>query len=218
MTAMTPPPRAALPVPLEEPRFSVLLLQITDAAPHPRIAIGELIDGFGRRGHGALLIVLGAPNILPLPLPGLSMISGLPLLLLALQLALGYPAPWFPEALRRRSFDRTEFRRIAMAIAPRLLRLERVIRPRWPSLTTGLWRQALGLLAVILAVALMLPLPLGNALPGLALALIGLAVLEGDSGAGLAGIVVGAIGLAVTAFASAALAGGAWLALRGLLG
>lgn len=200
-----------------EPRFSEVLIRISGIARGDRITIGEMIDRFGRRGHGALLIVLGAPNLLPLPLPGLSMLSGLPLLLLTVQITLGMPAPWFPAALRRLSFAREDFRRMAAAIATRLLRVERIVRPRWSGLTTGLARRLLGAFGVVLAVTLFLPLPLGNALPGLALALIGLALLERDGAAALAAVLVGVAGLAVVLLAGAAIAGAVLVLVREVL-
>ena len=65
-------------------------------------------------------------------------------------------------------------------IIPRLIRLERVIRPRyWP-----FWRKQgdriIGGLALVLAIVVTLPIPLGNWLPALATALLGLALSERD--------------------------------------
>ncbi|MCB1342183.1 MAG: exopolysaccharide biosynthesis protein [Pseudooceanicola sp.] len=173
-----------------------------------RITVAEIVARFGRRGHGALLLVFGAPNMLPLPLPGLSMLTGIPLILLTMQIALGRGVPWMPAFVGRRSFRAADFGRIAEAIAQRVRRAERMIRPRWPYLTEGVSRRLLGLLGIVLATALFLPLPFGNGLPGLALAVIGLALLERDGLLALLGTLLGFVGLGVTTLASALIAGG----------
>ncbi|WP_244430312.1 exopolysaccharide biosynthesis protein [Roseivivax halodurans] len=200
-----------------EPRFSDLLRSLGEGTTTERMSVGALIAGLGRRGHGALLIVLGAPNVLPLPVPGLSLLAGLPLLFLTLQIAAGRPTPWVPDWLARRTIGAAEFRRAALAIATRLARLERIVRPRWPALTTGWPRRALGLFSLLLAVTLFLPLPLGNALPGLSLALIGLALIERDAVVAACGIAIGLVGLAVMSAASAAIVSATVLLVAELL-
>ena len=217
--AMTGAPRLDAPGPplADEPRFAAHLLRIASEAEGERTTIGALADAFGRRGHGALLILLGLPNLLPLPVPALSLLTGLPLLVLTGQIALGRPVPWFPVRLRERSLPTADLRRISGAVAVQIARLDRIVRPRWTVLTEGPARRVVGAFALVLAVALFLPLPFGNALPGLALALIGLALLERDGAALLAAVVVGLLGLAVTTVASAAILGGVFVFLRGVL-
>ena len=65
-------------------------------------------------------------------------------------------------------------------LIPRLVRLERMIRPRyWP-----FWRQhgdrVIGVIALVMAITITLPIPLGNWPPALATALLGLALSERD--------------------------------------
>ena len=207
----------AVPPPAGEPRFAGLLSRIAAEAEGERTTIGALADAFGQRGHGALLILLGLPNLLPLPVPALSLLTGLPLLVLTAQIALGRPVPWFPARLRDRSLPTADLRRIAGAVATQVARLDRIVRPRWSVLTTGPARRVVGAFTVVLALALFLPLPFGNALPGLALALTGLALLERDGAALLVAVVVGLLGLLVTTIASAAILGGVFVFLRGVL-
>lgn len=214
MTALPPgAPRGTL----AEPRFSDLLRRLAgEGARAERVTVGEIVDAFGRRGHGALLVLLGAVNLLPLP--GISTISGLPLVLLTAQILTGRPVPWLPEWLRARSVAGADFVRMTLAIAPRLEQVERVVRPRLAGLTRGGARRALGALGLVLALVLLLPLPLANALPGLALAFMGLAFLERDGVVALAALVTGLVGLAVMLTASVAVAGAVVLFARTLLG
>ena len=65
-------------------------------------------------------------------------------------------------------------------LVPRLERVERMIRPRyWP-----FWRrhgdQVIGVIALVMAITITLPIPLGNWPPALATALLGLALSERD--------------------------------------
>ena len=77
--------------------------------------------------------------------------------------------------------------------------LETLIRPRyWP-----FWRRrgdrVIGVIALILAIAVVLPVPLGNWLPAFASALIGLAMSERDGILFAIGVVVGIASLIVIA-------------------
>src|SRR3990167_4200934 len=62
------------------------------------LAVGEIIDRFGRRAFGALMFVFSIPNLLPLP-PGSSTLLGAPLLLLSPQVALGISTLWLPRII-----------------------------------------------------------------------------------------------------------------------
>lgn len=177
-------------------RLSALLGEAA-RLPGARVALNDLLALFGHRAFGALIAVLAAPNALPVAIPGLSFLVGLPLILLTAQLVAGRPAPWLPAALRVRSIARADFERMTRAMAKPLARLERVLRPRLAVVTAPAGERVLGLLGLAMAVALFLPLPFGNMLPGLGLTLIGLALLERDGLAALAGVVVGLTGFGI---------------------
>lgn len=91
--------------------------------------------------------------------------------------------------IRNRSFDRQDFQRLTQRIVPWLLRIERMIRPRLFALTEPVAERLIGLVALALAVILFLPIPFGNMLPGLTLALFALGILERDGIAVLAGLI-----------------------------
>jgi hypothetical protein len=77
-----------------------------------------------------------------------------------------------------------------------------MVRPRLLPLTSRTGERLLGLVGLSFALALFLPLPFGNALPGFGLALIGLATLERDGLAAIVGMLAGAVGLLVVAGAA----------------
>lgn len=154
---------------------------------------------FGDRAFGALIFLFAAPNILPVPVPGISAITGLPLMVLTLQMMTGQRVPWLPNWIRERSFERHDFARMVARIEPWLLRLERYLRPRLIGLLRPRVEQATGALMLLLSVVLFLPIPLGNMLPGLALSLMALAILERDGLVFLLSLPIAAISLAVVA-------------------
>ena len=79
---------------------------ITDFVAHAHgdtISVGDLTALLGDRAFGMLLLVLTLPNIIPLP--GLSTATGVPMIVLGAQLAMGMNAPRLPRrlALQRRA-------------------------------------------------------------------------------------------------------------------
>lgn len=146
----------------------------------PELSLGELVETMGDQGHGLLIAVLALPNVLPVYLPGLSAVFGLPLVFVALQLVLGRHRLWLPQALLRRTIARRLVARMAAKLAPGLARLERALKPRWPEVVTPLVERLAGLLAVILGLLLSLPIPLTNIPLSAPLVLLGLALAERD--------------------------------------
>ncbi|MEC5325495.1 exopolysaccharide biosynthesis protein [Aurantimonas sp. A3-2-R12] len=180
-------------------RLSDILQEIADApaTPDERISLGHLIDGFGNRAFGALLFIFALPVALPIAIPGISAVLGAPLLFLSWQLMRGRDQPWLPELMRSRSFRRIDFARMLTRVLPWMRRLERLVGPRLILLVSGRGERVIGFLAFVLALILFLPIPFGNTIPGLAIALLALAVLERDGAAAIAGTLVGLAGIGV---------------------
>ena len=107
------------------------------------------------------------------------------------------PRPWLPRLLRRRSLARDDFTRLVDRIAPRLHRVERMTRPRLLALTGPVGKRLIGLTGLVLALVVFLPVPFGNAIPGLALVLMAVGLLGRDGLAVIAGAAIGLAGLAV---------------------
>ena len=105
---------------------------------------------------------------------------GLPLILVSAQMAYGGERAWLPQFIMNRSISAEQFRKVMDWSMPRLIRIERVIRPRyWP-----FWHRQgeiiIGSLTLLLAIIITLPIPLGNWPPALAIAFISLALSERD--------------------------------------
>ena len=166
--------------------------------------LGEVVSALGDRGYGLLILVLAAPSLLPIYIPGLSAVVGIPLALIALQMALGLPRPWLPRKLLRRPFRRREFASLTNRVLPWIIRLERVLKPRLPMLTHPLAERLLGVIALVLAITLALPIPFTGIPLGIALALIGAGLMERDGVVMLAGLAIAAAALAYSGLATVA--------------
>lgn len=164
-----------------------------------RITLRELLNGFGERALGALLVVFAAPLVLPMP-PGVSAVLGLPLLLFSAQFMLGMRQPWLPAALADRTIRGRDVKAMATRVVPMLLRIERLLHPRMTLLARGPFARLVGALAVVLSIIVFLPVPFGNMLPSLAIAVLGLGLVERDGLALLVGGGVAAASLALLAW------------------
>ena len=180
-------------------RLSDILQAIVNAptTPEERITLGHLIEGFGNRAFGALLFIFAVPVALPIAIPGISAVLGAPLLFLSWQLMRGRDQPWLPQVMRSRSFLRVDFARMLQRVLPSIRCVERLVGPRLIWMTNRRGEQVIGLFAFLLAVVLFLPIPFGNTVPALAIAILALAVLERDGVAAIAGTLVGVAGIAV---------------------
>lgn len=188
------------------PTLSQLLLGLALQPERERVSVRDLIDALGDRALGALMFLFAVPNALPMP-PGTSAVLGTPLVFLAAQLMFGR-RPWLPRLLSSRSMAQADFALLVQRITPWLQRGERMLRPRAGWLARPPMEYLIGAVCLLLAIVLVLPIPLGNVLPAVAISLLALAVVERDGlwvlgGLGVAllsaGVVWGVIYAAVKA-------------------
>src|SRR4051812_21220119 len=141
-------------------RFSEILSDLA-SRPAAAVSLGDVLDAFGDRAFGALMLVFAAPNMLPLP-PGLSAVLGAPLLFVTAQLMLGRPTLWMPVFVRRQSIPRDFFALLTTKLSPLLRRTERILRPRLTLLLHPIPERIVGAACLLLAIILFLPIPFGN--------------------------------------------------------
>jgi hypothetical protein len=198
-SAVSPEPEAP---PADETSLplSALLTEILDGADG-RITVDRLMQQFGGRALGGLLLIFGLFCALPLP-PGATTVLGAPLLLLAPQMMIGKAAPWLPRRVREHSVDVKDLRRTLPRALPWLRRLEAISRPRLTFLFAPVGQRLIGFVCTLLAIVLILPIPLGNMVPALAVTMLSLAVVQRDGVLAIAGyaLVGASMGLLVLAF------------------
>lgn len=160
------------------------------------LAVGEIIDRFGRRAFGALMFVFAIPNLLPLP-PGSSTLLGAPLLLLSPQVAMGIPTLWLPKIIDDRRVAGASLDRIFGRLLPWVERIERVSRPRLTFMFGPAGDRVIGVICSLLSFVLILPIPLGNLLPALTIGVLGFSLFQRDGLFALVGYALAAVSGAV---------------------
>ena len=158
----------------------------------PVLTVGQMLEQFDSRAFGAMLLVFGLLNCLPLP-PGSSTILSLPILLLAPQIAWGSDVPWLPRRLVEHPLKRDDLRGLFRRLTPIVRRMELVTRPRLKILFGPVGERLIGVVCTLLALVLVLPIPLGNLAPGATVAVLALALLQRDGLLALLGYLMAAV-------------------------
>jgi hypothetical protein len=171
------------PHPLARPSLphtaSAVLEDLIDSFPAERISVGELVDRLDLRAHGVLLLILALPMCLP-NVPGISTIFGALMLAPAIQLLLGQRRFWLPKQARAWSIPCASLVKAVRAALPALKRVEYLIRPRFETLTRFPATIMVGAQTLVMALVLILPMWGANLLPGIAVTLTALALLQRD--------------------------------------
>lgn len=198
----------------EDVTFSEVLEQL-GRGDNPRLSLREIVDSFGERGFGALLLLLALMALFPWP-PGGKAVFSIPIILISAEMALQRSKVWLPRAILNRSVSRATYWRglNASLVLPRWMRrrlmpknktgvsgwfrksiassykdttplsiiraTERLTQPRWLFMTNDIADTLTGMACIALALMMALPVPLGDALPGIAIVLLGLGVMQRD--------------------------------------
>jgi hypothetical protein len=157
------------------------LLQPRGDASHlgEQPSVEDIISALGPRSFGIVLVLFGLPNLLPVP--GLPILCGFIIGIIAFQMVIGKDHLLLPPWVGRRRLKRGDLARVVGRATPTLRTVESAMRPRWLALTSPALSRVIGVLLLILATALMAPIPFfGGIAPGFAVILLGLGLAERD--------------------------------------
>jgi hypothetical protein len=166
------------------------------AKDDPKLYLGELVNAFGERAFGAMLLFFGLLNVAVGALPGTTTVLGAPMLLMGVQLLTRRDQLWMPKWLLSRAIERATYRTAVGRLLKPLRWVERLAKPRIAVMTNELSEMLIGAACVVLSAILMLPIPGGNLAPSLLMALFGFGLLQRD------GLMILAAWLGVAGFAS----------------
>jgi len=176
-------------------RTSALLLAAV-SGDQDKITVGEIAGTLDARAFGLSTLLFSIPSLLPMP-PGLPTVVGLALLIVSIQMVAGRAELWLPRVLSQRALPRKRLEDGFRKILPQLETAERLARPRLLFLTGKAATVGVGLVVLIMAVVLILPLPPGgNFPPALACAVLGLGLAERDGIIILIGLVTSVVSTA----------------------
>jgi hypothetical protein len=167
-----------------------------------RVSFREILTGLRHRAFGFTLLIFALPCILPMP-PGIPTVCGLAIVIIAFNLIAARQRLWLPSAIADKSVARADLQRIVDRFGPRLERLERFCKPRFPIVTDPVGKVLIGLVVLVLGAIMILPIPfLGNMPPGFAASVIAIGMTERDGLIVLIGMVVSVAAIAVASVAT----------------
>lgn len=146
----------------------------------PKLYLGELVNAFGERGFGALMLFLGLVSAVIGAVPGSTTILGAPILLIAFQLIIRRDQLWLPRWALKSSIDREGYRTAIAKVMKPLRRVERWSRPRLSIMTSEVSEVLIGIACILLCTILVLPIPGGNLVPSLIIVAFGFGLVQRD--------------------------------------
>jgi hypothetical protein len=184
-----------------------------------RVTLGDIVERLGDRAFGVIMLIFSLPNAVGLgSIPGVSTVFGLPQVIFALQMILGRSRPWLPRWLLAKSLSAADFRKLVEKSRPQLERLERTLKPRLHFLSSIWAERLLGLVFLVLAMIVALPIPGGNWPPAIAMALLAAGVIERDGVCVLIGLAVSAVAVVIALAVVALGVTAVWFAVTHVFG
>lgn len=179
-------------------RLSDELESLLSVAPGEPMTLRTVVEHLHFRGLPALIVLLCVPFLFPVAIPGLSVPFGIAIALCGLRLGLGHNF-WMPQFLLRREIPYDLLKKLVGSAAAFYRKIEKLVRPRmhflqrWPGMIN-----LMGFMIMIGGILLSLPIPppfpLTNTIPGLAIILMALGIMERDGVCTLVGYAFALIG------------------------
>lgn len=178
-------------------RLSEDLRLVLKAAGRRPMRIGEMVDILHGRGLQVVIILLCLPFLSPVSIPGVSVPFGLAIALCGLRIAFR-KKPWLPDVILKRSIPYGALRKIVGAGCWFHGKLEKFTKPRLEILLSGPGMpQLIGAVIAVCGFYLSLPIPppflLTNTIPGVAIILLSLGLMERDGALVVGGYVFAVI-------------------------
>jgi len=169
-----------------------------------RGGIEDLLDAFGSRSFGPLLVAPAVLMISPIgAIPMAPVVLNAFIILICVQYIAGMSSPWLPRQLRERSVSRETLEAAIRHARPWAGRIDRLLKPRLGFLTRPPADRALAVVATLLSGSIFLIglVPFAAIVPSSGIALIGISVVTRDGLVALLALatVGGTVWLAITA-------------------
>lgn len=166
-------------------KTSVILKSLADS-DNERLSLQDVIKATGARAHGVGLLLFALPETIPIPLPGVSAVIGVPLILIAAHLIAFGEGRGLPQRLLRQTVPTTMVQKVSKVTGPVLEWIESWSHPRLKAVA-GLHR-LLGVVCLLLGIVLLAPIPFGNFVPAVGIVVIAFGMLQRDGVAILIGL------------------------------
>ncbi|MEY8120501.1 exopolysaccharide biosynthesis protein [Falsihalocynthiibacter sp. BN13B15] len=142
------------------------------------VTLGETIDRASTRMHGVAIFLMALPECIPLPIPSFGAILGVPLIAVSAHLAIYGERGDLPASARNIKIPHEVIAVMSRYMIRPLRSVERVSRNRLSVL--GRRERIIGALCLFMSLVLLLPIPLINVPPAVALACLSWGLVQRD--------------------------------------
>ena len=170
------------------------LVTFSQESESQQISIKQIMEAFGSRAHGPLLLLPAVIALFPITggIPGMSMLTATIIILVALQMLFSRGSIWLPGFVKKRSISQERLEKLVDNWQPWTEWLDRAFTSRLEFLTRPPFSQGIAVLCIGLALT-MYPLafvPMGAAPPSFTIMLLALALIAQDGIMGIVGTIV----------------------------
>ena len=178
------------------------------------VSLNWVMAQLHERAFGLFLLILALPCCIPF-LYGIPQVVALPLMFVSAQILFGRQTPWLPTKLSERTVSTSSLASLSKRAGPWLRRIEAVSRPRLGALTRPPLDRVIGIALVLFSASILVPLPGTNTVPGFAVVLVAMGLLQRDGLIVILGTLIGTAWIGTLVFAGASLASliKAWIGL-----
>ena len=170
--------------------FAALLESLgNQARAGTEVTLGSALDQAGARMHGVAILLFALPDSIPLPIPSAGAILGVPLMIISAHLALYGERGSLPLRARRIRLPLRMIESMIRFLAVPLRWAESRSYQRLPVFAKR--ERLVGVVCLLMSLLLVMPIPLMNAPPAIAIACMSWGLVQRD------GVFVG-IGIAVS--------------------
>ena len=163
---------------------------IAAEAPADGMSLHDFTHALGERAFGLMLFALALPVCVPL-LYGIPQIVSLPMMAIAVQMAMGRPEPWMPQRFGERRLGKAGLEQMAAGARKYFGWIERLARPRLQLLAGPTAERVVGAIFVLFIASILIPFPATNTLPGIGIAMASIGLITRDGLLVLAGLAIG---------------------------
>ncbi|BBU56702.1 MULTISPECIES: exopolysaccharide biosynthesis protein [Mameliella] len=169
------------------------------------VSLDWVLGQLHERAFGLFLLILALPCCIPF-LYGIPQVVALPLMFVSVQILFGRQVPWLPGKLGKRTVTTSGLESLARRAGPWLRRIEAVSRPRLGALTRPPLDRIIGIALVAFSASILVPLPGTNTVPGIAVVVIAMGLLQRDGVLVVIGTIIGTAWISTLVLAGATLA------------
>ena len=174
------------------------LLRNLLAQPVNSFTVQNIVESLGgTSAFGTSLMLFSLPEVLPIPIPGISAIVVIPVGVISAQMVAGSGKLKLPNYILKRTIHRKALAPAIHAILPVLERAEKVVKPRWSWILHPAAKRFIGAVVFLLALAIALPVPGTNIPLAISIFIIAMGLAERDGKVVLIGMLLGLASLAL---------------------